>query len=146
MKRFRFRLEPLLRLRAHKEEEWRLKLGQAQAECSRIENQIQMLHRERSAVFASDAGNDMDYHLSRALYLGRIEDKTRELQQDLTQAYDRKEEVLKTYTEARREYEAINKIKEKRVAEYRKEWFREEAKEIDDIANSRIAGGYRGTL
>lgn len=146
MKRFQFRLEPLLRLRAHKEEEWRLKLGQAQAECSRIENQIQLLQRERSAVFSADGGDDMDYHLSRSLYLGRIEEKTRELRQDLDNANIRKEEVLKTYTEVRREYEAINKIKEKRVAEYRKEWFREEAKEIDDIANSRIAGGYRGTL
>jgi flagellar FliJ protein len=144
MKRFSFRLESVLKLRGHKEEQWRNKLAAAQKRCAGLEQQISMLASERSAIFAAEAGNDMSYHLSRARYLGRIEDRTRQLEQELQQALAEREVIAEDYRKVRREYEAVRRLKEKKLREYRKQWFAEEGKEIDDIAISRIAGGANG--
>lgn len=138
MKRFSFRLESVLKLRAHKEEDWRNRLASATQRCNVLQQQIELMLKERVSVFGANAGNDMTYHLSRALYLGRIEDRSRELEKDLVQARLEREKVLTDYTKVRQEYEAVRRLKEKRVKEYKKAWFAEEGKELDDIANSRV--------
>jgi flagellar FliJ protein len=144
MKRFSFRLESVLKLRGHKEEEWRNKLAAAQKRCAALEQEITMLAEERVAVFSADAGDNMSFHLSRSLYLGRIEERSHELRQELQEAMAQREVVAEDYRKVRREYEAVRRLKEKKYSEYRKAWFAEEAKEIDDIANSRVAGGAHG--
>ncbi len=144
MKRFSFRLEAVLKLRGHKEEEWRNKLAAANKRCDAIEQEIRLLVRERHSVFAADGGNDIAYHQSRALYLGRIEDRTRQLESELMEAQAARETVAEQYREVRKDYEAARRLKEKKLKDYRKQWFTEEAKEIDDIAVSRIAGGSNG--
>lgn len=144
MKRFHFRLESVLRLRSHAEEKERRRLAEANAVCNSIEQHIQILQTERNQAFAADGGDDMSYQQFRALYIGRIEDRARQLQAELQEAMAKREEVAETYRAVRRDYEAVARLKERAMDSYKKQWFQEEAKEIDDIANSRLAGGAHG--
>ncbi len=141
-----FHLQPLLKLRGHAEETWRLKLGEASQRSNSLRAQIQALAGERISAFDKTGDNDAGYQCSRALYLGRMEDSIRQLEGELVEAEKTREEVLNEYRKVLRDYEALKKIREKRFAEYRKKWFAEEGREIDDIANSQSAGGVYGEV
>ena len=48
MKRFKFNLERLLKIREHEEHEWEIKLGKAVSECVRIQTEIESRQSEIS--------------------------------------------------------------------------------------------------
>lgn len=150
MKRFSFHLEPLLRLRSHKEEEWRIKLGEASSRSNAIRENITLLHQnERTASItpppASPNSNmstidgqlDIEYYWAREQYVQRMRSTIAELEQEYEEAELERKKVLSEYERVRKEYRAIQMMKEKRLQEYRKVWLREEEKERDDIVSSR---------
>ena len=142
MKRFSFHLESLLRMRSHKEEEWRRKLGVASTRCNSIMQTIERLNAEEHTAAVHQGGTDIEYYQARELYLGRIRHKIKEQEQELEEAELERKKVLTHYTKARQEYRAVQILKDKRLREYRRAWFKEEDKEIDDIVNARVAGGF----
>ena len=139
MKRFSFHLQPLLRLRSHREEEWRRKLGEVSSRCNTIRQNITELQNEERRTSTTYG---IEYYRSRELYLGRIRRRVSELEQEFEEAEKERKKVLIEYTRAEREYRVVQTIQEKRLNEYRKNWFKEENKEIDDIVNARVAGGF----
>lgn len=141
MKRFRFDLEKLLELRLYREREAEQELARAVGELAAIEERIRSLAEERVRVAADrfSAGRTSADMRSAELYLLRLE-KTKEA---LLEAAAKAELVVaakrEAYLEASRERKVLDKLKEKRKAEYRAAAGREEIKVIDDISGGASA-------
>jgi len=136
MKRFTFRLEKVLQLRKFKENECKLALGQAISVLNKIENDIKItaLKRHNAAEQRFNAGQDM---ASWDIYILRLEQEAEKLAQQAAQAQIAVEEKRAMYIEAQKDLKAIEKLKEKREKEYRKETMNLQMAEIDDITAAR---------
>jgi flagellar FliJ protein len=139
MKHFKFSLEKVLELRAYREREAEIELGKAIGVLTEIESRIFSLARERVKAaeerFSHGSGQIQDYDR----YLLRL-DKTRDrLLEDSARAELKVAETREVYLAASRERKAIDKIKERRRAEYRKETLAEEIKTLDDSSGGSRA-------
>lgn len=136
MKRFTFRLEKVLQLRKFKENECKLALGQAISILNIIENDIKTTaikkHNAIEQRFISPA--DM---ASWDIYILRLEQEAEKLAQKAAQAQLVVEEKRSLYIEAQKEVKAIEKLKEKRQKEYRKEMMNLQMAEVDDLTAAR---------
>jgi flagellar FliJ protein len=153
MKRFVFDLEKILDLRKHREQEAKIALGRAVGELTDIENQIKELAFLRSraageylppsglAVLKQDAPVQVSfsaaYYRNYEFYIRRLEHKKEELLEAAAAAQLELEEKRALYLEASRERKVLDKLKEKRAAEYRRVLFTGETKILDDMAGRR---------
>ena len=140
MKRFRFRLERLLELRAHREREWLLRLAEAAGHCVRVSRGLE---QNRSAVDSAfdtglGAGAKVDLALLgyREQYLNRLGVERHRLEEELRQRLARKAEVQQKYLEVSRDRKVLDKLKEHKASEFRREQSREEFKTMDDLSSS----------
>ena len=140
MRRFHFRLERLLRLKAHTEQEWEIKLGKATSECLSIENRIDDALRGMAATFhqihTPRRSLDMDFITSAQRYMDRLSGRVEELEDELVVKEAERREVQEGYLEASKERKVLDKLKERRAGEFYKAERDEERKELDDINNS----------
>jgi flagellar protein FliJ len=136
MKRFTFNLEKILQIKIFEENECKLALGQAISVLNKIENDIKITAmRHHNAVeqrFVSPA--DM---ISWDIYILRLEQEAERLAQRAAQAELVVEEKRALYMEAQREVKAIEKLKEKRQKEYRKDMMNYQMAEVDDMTSAR---------
>jgi flagellar FliJ protein len=150
MKRFAFDLEKILDLRKHREQEAKIALGRAVGELSSLENQIKelaLLRFRAAETYLPPAALDLlkhggpvrftfsaDYYRNHELYIRRLEQKKEELLEAAAKARLKLEEERAAYLEASRERKILDKLKERRAAEYRKVLFSVETKVLDDMA------------
>jgi flagellar FliJ protein len=138
LKRFRFSLEKVLELRKYREQETRLELGRAVSDLQAIEGRIRETGAARyeaaAARFASD--NVLEI-INRENYINRLDQQKEKLLRDAAAAELVVEEKRDAYLEASRDRKIVDKLREKRAAEYRKETAKEERAELDDFANDR---------
>ncbi|MDR0441807.1 MAG: flagellar export protein FliJ [Treponema sp.] len=136
MKKFNFSLQKVLQLRKYKEEESKIALGQAIGVLSAIENEIKETamkrHRATTERFA-----DTSRIIEWSHYITRLEQEAEALTEKAAQAELVVEEKRAQYLEASRELKAMEKLKEKKQHEYRKEVFASETAERDAIAAAR---------
>jgi flagellar FliJ protein len=158
VKRFKFGLEKVLKLRQHHEHEARVELGKAIGILAGIENEIKRnaetragAIKERFTGISSDnaAGGDtaasggddastrFDYRGSLSMhawdaYINRLEQEADRLMEEAARAELVVEEKRGLYIEASRELKVMENLKERREKEHRKEMFAEEIKEMDD--------------
>jgi flagellar FliJ protein len=144
VKRFKFNLEKVLELRQYGEQEAKNELGRAIGILNSIENKIKqnaVVHsqaaRERfEGINAADGASSM---MAWDSYILRLEQEAERLMEEAAQAELAVEEKRNLYLEASRELKVMEKLKEKREAEYRKEMFAAETKELDDIRKLGIS-------
>jgi flagellar FliJ protein len=141
MKRFKFNLEKVLELRQYSEQEAKNELGRAISILNNIENKIKqnaIIHsqaaRERFEGINADGASSM---MAWDTYILRLEQEAERLMEEAAQAELVVEEKRNLYLEASRELKVMEKLKEKRAAEYRKEMFAAETKELDDMWRKR---------
>jgi flagellar FliJ protein len=136
VKRFTFDLEKVLELRAHREREAELALGKAVGALSRIERQIQTIAEQRVSAAAERfaPGNTTALIKQYDCYMLRLDTAKNALLEDAAKAALQVEEARKVYTGASRERKVIEKVKENREREYRKQFLAEEGKALDDLA------------
>ena len=136
MKKFSFRLEKVLQLRKFKEEECKLALGQAISVLNMIEAKI-----KETAVKRFHAANnrfaDTTQVIAWELYIKRLDHEATLLEEQAAKAELVVEEKRAEYLEASKDLKAIEKLKEKRKEEYKKEMFKYEISETDDITSGR---------
>ena len=157
MKRFRFGLEKILELRRHGEEEAKNELGKAISILNVIENNININSakwtdaiRERfeglypasggapalgeAAALGEAVEPDAGFLSMQAWdnYILRLEQEAERLTEQAARAELVVEEKRKLYLEASRELKVMEKLKEKRQKDHRKEMFKAETKELDD--------------
>lgn len=141
MKRFRFNLEKLLELRAFYERKAELVLAEKAGRCALLESRLKEVaeSRFRTAREMFAAGRGIDDYRACSLYLVRLDAERDRLLGELAQAELEREEARKVYVEKHRSREAIDKLKERRQAEYYRLALREETKTLDDIARRTVA-------
>jgi flagellar FliJ protein len=144
VKRFKFSLEKVLKLRQHNEHEARVELGRAIGVLAGIENEIKRntatraaAIQERFAGITAGEGADTGYGGSLSMhawdaYIHRLELEAARLTEEAARAETVVDEKRGLYIEASRELKVMENLKERRGKEHRKEMFVEETKELDD--------------
>jgi flagellar FliJ protein len=144
MKRFRFNLEKVLELRQYREQEAKNDLGRAISILNAIENDIKQNALTRSNAvqerFMGIESGDYAEGLSMLAwdnYINRLEQEAQRLMEEAAKAELVVEEKRTAYLDASREVKVMEKLKEKRENEYRKEMFAAETRELDDMWRPR---------
>jgi len=137
MKRFNFNLEKILQLRKFKEEECKLALGQAISILNKIENDIlQTAVKKHNA--ASQRFNNVTEIISWEAYILRLDQEAEKLAEKAAKAELVVEEKRALYLEAQKDLKALEKLKEKRQKEHRKEMLKYEMNQIDELTSARL--------
>lgn len=142
MKRFQFRLERVLKLRAYHEREWELKLAAATGECVALEEQIRSVVREKRESFHALSGSyttDISYRMSQEAYLTYLERRLESLENTLMQKQEEREKIAEQYRQAMMERKVLDKLKERRSGEYYREQLNHEHKALDEVATTSAA-------
>jgi flagellar FliJ protein len=136
VKRFDFSLEKVLELRRYREQETEIELGRAMGELTAIEQRLKQLAEEYSLAAAgrfkpeNSATDIRNYEL----YIIRLDITKEELLEAAVKAARKVEEARRNYLEASRDRKVMDKLREKRAAEYRREMLAGETKAMDDLA------------
>jgi flagellar FliJ protein len=140
VKRFSFNLEKVLELRQYREQEAKNELGRAISILTAIENNIKqnaLVHsravQERFTGINAAEHNGALSMLAWDNYILRLEQEAERLMEEAAQAELVVEEKRAQYLEASRELKVMEKLREKREKEYRKEFFAAETRELDDM-------------
>jgi len=139
MKPFAFRMEKLLELRKYREEEKKIELGKAIGVLAELENRIFTIVRERARAAEAQfsPGNSGAQIQQYMYYLLRLDNTREQLLKEAAMAELKVEEARNIFIEASKERKVLDKLKEKKFREYRKEMYAEEIKILDDISGSR---------
>ncbi len=142
MKQFHFRLEQVLSLRKHVEREWELKLADITGKCLLLEHAIR---RCRENILASLDGRragegavDVTIFMQYELFMARMRQEIKEHQAALEIRQREREEIQKGYLEAAKKRKVLDKLKERREAEYYLVAKREEFNVMDEVNNSAL--------
>jgi len=142
MRQYQFRLERLLSIRKYREMEWELKLAAVSGECVRLQTEIEDMDQARRSTLAtrfSVRGLDMNYLTASELYMRRIDAQTKSDLQELEAKEREREEVREGYLAASRDRKVLDRLKERRIAAYRREQLKEETLQVDDMSGSSAA-------
>jgi len=135
MKRFNFSLQRLLELREHREQEAKIELGKAIGTLTVIEQRIDAVSMERARAMTDRYSHNMDNIHNYDLYIRRLEQTTEKLQKEAALAELEVNEKRDLFIEASRDRKVLDKVKDRRQQEHRKEMFAEETKELNDIGS-----------
>jgi flagellar protein FliJ len=139
MHKFRFRLENFLRIKKFSEREWELKLAAATGKCVTLQNRIRDL-RDETQRHASCSVEGIMYSLEdlriRGLYVRRLEKEIEAAEAELVLREEERRKVQEEYLKASRERKVLDKLKERREAEYYKRQLYEESKTLDEIGQT----------
>jgi len=137
MRRFRFRLEKFLDLRRWKEREREIALAKVLGEVLLLEKRIAEIAEAIAASlfgeFRRDNLIDVEAMARRELYAARLSQERKRKREALAVKQRELEEARARYLEASRERKVLDKLKERREAEYYERAIDEEFKEIDDM-------------
>ncbi len=135
MKRFQFSLDSILELRLEEEQEAEIALGKAVSEWNLLSEKVSKRQglKKTSRLPAGAVGQDL---LQQGLYMARIDQEIGKLQREMSSREGQLESLRERYREARAKREGLDKLKEKRRAEYNEVRKRAEAHELDDLLNN----------
>jgi flagellar FliJ protein len=142
VKRFRFRLERLLELKAHREREALIRLAEATGHCVRLARGIREAEEAgREALRLQRAGTgqvDIELLSYRERYRAWLRERQRRLALELAERQKQRQEEQSKYLQASKERKVLDKLKERRAAEHRREARAEEFETADDQSSSRF--------
>lgn len=138
MKRFTFNLQKVLDLRNFEMEQAELELGKANAEVNRIQKQLDTIASQRVNVSKQIAGTkDFSLYSNANQYFTFLDKKKEQFLEEIAQAQlvaDEKREILK---EKMQKVKVLEKLKEKKIAEWKKESLKEEELSMDDVVTAK---------
>ena len=138
MKKFSFKLEKVLELREFEEDQAKIELGKAIAETERIKEELRLIAEKRVQNTKSRfSSSDVMEQLAIENYITRLDSEKERLLEELAQAELVVEQKRAVFAEALKNRKVISKLKEKRTAEYKKEFYKTEENEIDDVFTSK---------
>ena len=142
MKRFAFRLERLLQLRERAERTQAAELGAAMREEEAQRRSLEQAEAalERATELGANAvqqpltaGTLQGMEFAKQAMAGRVAAEA----EALTAASEKREVEQTTWQERRRDRRTVEKLKEKRLDDWREGMSRDEQKTIDDLAQNR---------
>lgn len=142
MRRFRFRLQRLLELKAHAEREWELRLARITGECLELESRLasnRCLRIEALAYGRSEGLQGYDTLRMREMYIVRLDHEFGQLQETLTEKRRKQDEVRADYLVASKERKILDRLQERRAHEYYREQRKEEHLFLDELGTVSAA-------
>jgi flagellar FliJ protein len=138
MKRFAFKLQKLLELREFKERQAELDLARITGTCVLLDNRLKAIAASKARVYKGrfTSGRTLSDLFADEFYLVRLDSEKNRTLEERAKAELARLESQKKYLEASRDKKVLDKLREKRVHEYRKAAELEGVKIIDDIANN----------
>ena len=133
MRRFRFRLLPLLRLRAQYERTARRELATAMAAVSAIDQKLAAAKQGLRDCEDQAARTDAIGQLAKGLENGLRRHQWR-LQKQLTEAQQRLDAVRIDYAQKAKDLRALQRLREQKHVEWRAETQRAEQAELEELA------------
>lgn len=148
MRRFNFRLQSILELRRHEEEQRRLELGAITSRCAAISNEIQERRDRRHAILSTRpsevTGDDIVWRSAVDAYALRLEAEATRLQRQLAEAEKERAAATVVYREAKQKLDVLEKLRERRADAYHTVVKREEQQRLDAVAQyMHMQGGRR---
>ncbi|GHV86685.1 flagellar protein FliJ [Spirochaetia bacterium] len=141
MRRFKFKLQKILKLREDRERETELELGKAVGALSALELKIRKVAEEKVKAAGNrfNTANNLNQMQSYDFYILRLDQTKDLLLEAAAKAEFVVEEARKVYLEASRDRKIIDKLRERREKEYRHTMKLEEIAVIDDISSGTAA-------
>lgn len=138
MKRFAFRLQRVLDLRARAEDEAKQELAKAVGVLVGIEQRLKETAEEivRAAKDRFKGGRSVAELRASELYLVRLEKTKQSLLEAAAKAELEVQRRREVFVEASRERKVIEKVQDKKKAEHKKAAEKEEAQRLDEIAGN----------
>lgn len=145
MKRFQFSLETLLSLRKEREQECEIALASAAGKLTLIENRIEAARLAGDGAFQADVVTLDDFRARDLLWMKSEKDR-QNLEQPRSEAAGKVDEARTIYNMAHSERAALDKLREKRVVQWKFKAKQEEIKRLDETAKGavvrrRLTGG-----
>lgn len=134
MKKFKFSLEKVLKIREFEEKEAQIELAKAISVVTDLNNQLKYIASERIKSNESRSNSyDLSFLVSVENYIEGLDFKKEQLLEQLVQAELVVEEKRKIMIEAMQKRKALDKLKENQYKVYKKELLQEEEKILDEI-------------
>ena len=138
MKAFKFSLQKILDLRLFAEEQAKLALAAAISESDRIKNLLKEIavkrvesNKERSVC------TDITGHIAIENYINRLDIRKEELLEELASAELVVEEKRAAFNEAMKQRKVLSNLKDKKFAEYKKQYNKTSEIELEDMNQAR---------
>ena len=137
MKRFRFSLETLLSLRREREQECEIVLSSAVGQLVSIDNRIEAARLAGERAFQAE-GVTLDALRARdRLWLKSLGDR-KALEKPRSEAVLKVDDARSLYTEAHIKWSALDKLREKRMQQWKARVKQEEIKRLDETAKGAV--------
>ncbi len=140
MRRFHFRLQHVLNMRAHARKQVELRLGVVTAECNALDIELEALAQKRTEGQKRVHGYEsvlrsIQY---RSEYIAWIDQESTRLQALRAEAEMRRLAVVDEYNAALQQEKVLQKLKERREKEYYRSAAAEEERHTEDL----VSDGY----
>lgn len=132
MKPFKFSLEKIYELRMQEEKEVKRHFGDIQRLVTQKEQEIAFMMKEKAEMMG-DYQRDIDQMQVYFRYLARLDQQIMDEHQLLLGIKQQLAEILDLYVEAQKERKIIEKLRDKKLAEYHERTKKEEQKNLDDF-------------
>jgi flagellar FliJ protein len=133
-------LEKVLHLRQQTEDEARLELGRAVSALNQIEQSIQAHRAERELAVAGrfTSGSGQQSYSVFENYIARLDAELEQLVSDAEKAQELADAAREAYVAASAERKGISKLREHALADYKKEFLKNEEQQIDDLHKGEL--------
>ncbi|NNM68168.1 MAG: hypothetical protein HKM06_09180 [Spirochaetales bacterium] len=132
--KFKFRLEKVLELRRWEEKQAELALAAKAGECQNLQNKILVLRNEKTESFRRRRTDDpLSVFLAVEAFGARLQKQADELEDVLMKKLVERDELQKIFLAAQTKRKVLDKLQEKRHAEFKKNQAQLEFKRQDDL-------------
>lgn len=140
MKRFEFSLNKLFDLRQFREKQAELQLGKALSHRDAVQALLDDVAKKRvQASTSRGATVAVEDLIAIERYVFRLDQRKEELFEELAAAELILERAREVFASASRDRQVLEKLKDKKQAEWRKDYLSEEASMLDDLTSSKRA-------
>ena len=146
MKKYTFRLQPVLDIKANKLNEKLVELAQIQQALSVEQEKLDNLqsakntaYEELIQIYSAENALDIREVCNYKNYLGKVDTEIKQQEESIENIMFFVRQKQNEVNEALKEKKILEKLKEKEKTAYLNEFFAQESKELDDIASTRYA-------
>ncbi len=138
MHKFEFSMQKILDLREFEKKQAEIDLGKAVAEETRIKKQLEDIAQKKAdGINTADSYRDLRALYNINNYFVFLEQKTKELTQELCEVQIVTEQKREVMREAIKNCKVLENLKESRYKEWKKKSMKIEENEIDDLVTAR---------
>ena len=138
MKKFSFSMQKILDLREFEQKEAEAELGKANAEVARIQRELEAVAKSRASVTkdCDSCLENFSFYAQTEKYFIFLEQKQESLLEELAQAELVAEEKRAVVRKAMQNVKVLEKLKENKFAQWKKDRLQEEELAVDDVVSA----------